>query len=380
MNTFPKLFFITFISFALSTGVNTAGANTCEHKAAGFASQFAQLIREQKYDAMPALLFQWEQECGNSEPVFRARGLQLIAGGMFPGMLPEDQFLDQAIAFEIRGQLISQQLQDDYFLHHQEYFGYVPLNTEFDRQTRRWAGTLLQSGNFYGPALLFLQLWSGDHQAFFLALKQGDYDNTPLGEQYKERVTYFLRKPEINLGIQTGIWMPFESLAALGNHPLLGLNLGMKKGRNYLDLGFYFRFGKTPSPVSLIVKDTLAFTRNHQGAWLGLEYSRVLLSFSTAQLEWHGGVGYDLVELVEQGQDPERFSYGSVSLNTGFTYRYIFPNRTWLSLKPSFVLLNHKGNAALSLQGHAILFSVAYGFTENPRKSQNLRRLGHHKW
>jgi hypothetical protein len=358
-------------------------SENCSEKAENYSIEVANAMLDGDDEALGQWLFAWEQECGITEPVFRARALQLIAAGQFPGALEGTSFLEQAIAFEIRYRLIAEKSpaeRADYFAFHKEYFGYVPINEEFDRQTMRQAARLMNRVSPQSLGYRFLEMYVGEPESFFAALRNGEFEETPLAAEYQNRRDELLRLPEFNIGIRAGMWFPMDELDILGPHPSLGINVGLKRGRNYFDAVFDFRFGKTAYPVSIVLQDTLVKTSNFQGGFLGIEWSRVLVQGSDYNLEIFAGVGYDLIELVEDGQDPGRRSYGSLNFTVGPVYRHIFSNRTWLSIRPAYSFLDHSNPGGSSLIGNAWLFSIAFGYSDNPRKSEGLKRLGYSRW
>lgn len=356
----------------------------CAEKADNYSVEVVKAMMDGNDEALAELLFAWEQDCGLTEPVFRARALQLIAEGRFPGPLDESLLLEKAVAFEIRYRLNTEEspsVRNFFYEEYEEYFGHVPLNEEFDRQTLRIANRLKNQVDDNTLEYRLLELYSGNTVSFFLALKEGNFAETQLAGDYNNRVAELLNMPEINLGVRGGMWFPMGDLDILGVHPALGVNLGVKKNRNYLDAIFDIRFGKAANPVTLVVQDTLVITAtNFQGAYMGLEWSRVLVKGSDYEIELFAGAGYDVIDLIEDGQDPERQTFGSFAVYFGPSYRYIFANRTWLSIRPGFYLLNHNHEGGSSFKGNAWSFTVAFGFSDNARKTENLRRLGFERW
>lgn len=356
---------------------------SCAERAENYSVEVAKAMIDGDDEELAALLFAWEQDCGLTEPVFRARVLQLIADGRFPGPLDESLLLENAVAFEIRHRIITEEsplVRDFFYEEHEEYFGYVSLNDDFDRQTIRIANRLKNEVEKNTLEYRLLELYSGNTESFFLALKEGSFAETQLAGDYNNRVAELLNMPEINLGVRGGMWFPMGDLDILGTHPALGVKLGVKKNRNYLDAIFDIRFGKAANPVTLVVQDTLVTATNFQGAYMGLEWSRVLVKGSDYEIELFAGAGYDVIDLIEDGQDPERQTFGSFAAYFGPSYRYIFANRTWLSLRPGFYLLNHNHEVGSSFKGNAWSFTVAFGFSDNARKTENLRRLGFERW
>lgn len=362
---------------------NNSHTGECLEESNRYAQAYAQLLEDGKYEELGGLLFSWENACEMSEPMFRARALQLIEEGMFPGILARHDMLDLAIAFEIRYQLIetqSHESRQEYYDLYPGYFGYVPLNSRFDRQTRQMAQQLKQREGHNEMASLFLKLYTGETQAFFEALQQKDPAHSMLHTQYAERVAYFRGKPEFNMGVQAGAWFPFDDLSAIGTKPSLGITLGVKWGGNHLDGVFEFRFGNTPERFGFMVQDTLVHTRKYLGGYAGFEYSRLLFSQAASRWELFGALGYDIIEMTEDKRNPEKQFFGSMVFAAGPSYRYVFPNRSWINVRVGYQLLNHSHEQGTPLGGNAVAIRIVYGFWENARKTQNLKRLGVTDW
>ena len=357
----------------------------CQLHAAGYAAQFADLIQSENYSEMPRLLLQWKESCHESEPLFRARALYLIRERKFAEILNGQPILDNAIAFEIRHKLMTEaemQVIDDYFHLYPDYFGFVPMNSDFDRQTQQWARRLQSNVASGSLSFLFLQLWQGQTATFFKTLNAGYFQDTNLAQEYNEKLQENLSLPEFNLGLSAGIWVPSGDISIIGYHPSIGINLGAKTQNTYWDAIFEFRFGNAHQDLEITVRDSLVTTRNYQGGYLGLEISHIIKRFASASeaLEIFAGGGYDIIDIVEDELDPQRQTFGSLALHVGVGYRLHFSNRTWLSIKPGYYFLNHKHASGSSLDGNALSLRLIFGFSENARKSENLKRLGVQQW
>jgi hypothetical protein len=230
---------------------------------------------------------------------------------------------------------------------------------------------------------LVLNLYAGNTSIFFEELKDGFASETALGQSYQNRVERILQKPEWIIGIHAGTWLPSGDISALGMHPALGLSLGGKKGNIALQSSFEFRFGKTPQQVFIVVKDTLAATRNYQGGSLALDLSIDFFEKKNRHMSFFAGAGIDLIDLVENSlQEPERITFLSPELRLGLQYHISFVNRTYLNLSTGFSWLNHQAQLPESTQlnGNAINIKLIFGFRSNPSKTENLERMGIREW
>jgi hypothetical protein len=373
--------FITILLFFPGFLFAQTDNGNCETLAPEYATRFSELIKKEAFDQMPSLLFRWEQECPGSEPLFRARTLFLIFEKQFN--LAEQLTLEHATAFEIRHNLIQNEntaVQSDYFNTYPEYFGFIIPGGDFDRQTRIWARRLQSQVAAGSLSFLLLKLYEGETQYFFHTLRDGAFDTTSLAKEYNEKVNENLRRNEINVGVSTGIWIPSGELTLVGVHPAIGVLVGAKTRNTYWDAIFEFRFGNTRYPFEITIQDSILQTQNYQGGYLGLEASRIIKRFESSTLEIIAGLGYDIIDIVEDSNEPERQTFRSPAANAGLGYRFFFPNRTWLSFKTGYYWLDHSHDAGSPLSGNAFMLKVSYGLSENARKTQNLKRLGVHQW
>ena len=357
----------------------------CIENAASYADQVAEALKNNEEKDLEGILFLWEQQCQHTEPVYRVRTLQQIKKGLWK-LQNGKELLDQALNFKIRSDLINNQdLQNlhDYFDYYPEVFGFVPFTSQFDIQTSLLAKRLLHNNQHDSITNLVLNLYAGNTSIFFEELKDGFASETALGQSYQNRVERILQKPEWIIGIHAGTWLPSGDISALGMHPALGLSLGGKKGNIALQSSFEFRFGKTPQQVFIVVKDTLAATRNYQGGSLALDLSIDFFEKKNRHMSFFAGAGIDLIDLVENSlQEPERITFLSPELRLGLQYHISFVNRTYLNLSTGFSWLNHQAQLPESTQlnGNAINIKLIFGFRSNPSKTENLERMGIREW
>lgn len=359
---------------------NQSSGEDCRLKAPQYADSIALLLQQGLSEKLPFLLLQWEHDCGASEPLFRVRMLQLISEGQFPGYFSAEDMLDNAVAFDVRHEIVeteSMKEREESFELYAVYLGYVALNSNFDMQTQRWARRMLSGFSPQQPEWAWLQLYSGNPESFFLTLREEAYPGADLSEVYKERVAFFQRKPELNMGVGTGIWIPTSDLEVIGLKPSLDIFGGIKTRNTYYDLVFSMRFGKTQKPFELMVRDSIVETRKYQGGFLGLEITQMLIKSSGYEAGIFVSGGYDLIDIVEDRQNPVRETFSSPALHFGPVFTFNLPNRSRLSLKAGYFLINHQNTKGSSLDGNAWNLRVLFGFSDNASKTGNLKRLGY---
>ncbi len=357
-----------------------ADQDQCENLSVGYAMQVSQEIAQANFDNLPPVLMVWQQSCGAIEPLFRARTLLMIHDGVLTRENEPENLLEMAINFEIRNGLMDDEdveKRDDYFETYRDYFGYVPVNSPFDRETRKLANTMLAEGQYDDLAKALLTLYSGRTHDFFQILKKGELEGTVLQESYRKRVKELRGKPEFNLGISSGIWMPTSDLQALGNKPFAGVLVGVKRGRWAVNASFEMRFGTAGDEVFIHSRDTITRAKHYQGGFLGLEATGLVLETGRFRSGLFLTTGFDITDLVEEGQDPRGKTLYSPAIATGFFLGYAFPNRTQLAIKPGIQFLNYKNDGGTPLSGNAITLRLVFSYSDNASRTQGLKRLGY---
>lgn len=374
-------FVIPFALFLSGAGAATILENNwCRDSAVVYADRMLSMIEEGRFSDAKSFTYLWKQQCGMNEPLFRATALLLIKTGDFPGFLEEEDLLDFAIAWEIRYRIMvnqDQDIRDDYYQVHEAYFGFIPFNSSFDRRTRTMARELLRDAAHSSLSMAFLRLYSDEPDDFFLMLKEKNIDYQPLIDTYQQRVLSFQKLPEFNLGISTGLWHPSNHLSSIGLKPAIGVLLGIKWENLMINGLFQVRFGNTQQPIEILMQDTLTSTRTFQGGFGGIEFSYQLLAIQNHRAGISLAVGFDLIELIDRGQDASRTTFYSPVFQSGVYWGYVFRNRTMVSVHPAYAFLNHTNQPGSSLAGNALLLNLVFSFSENARKTENLKRLGY---
>ena len=371
-----------FVWLHVTTNASMAftSLDNCEDVSAMYASQFAQELAQESFENIPPILIMWEQTCGIVEPLFRARTLLMIHDGVFTRTNEPEELFDMAVHFEIRNGLMDDEdaeKRDDYFETYKDYFGYVPINSKFDRETRRFARAMLSVGHHDDLVKAVLTLYSGQSSEFFQILRKGKLSGTVVQENYNLRLKELKRKPELNLGISSGIWIPSSDLRAIGSKPFAGVFVGVKRSRITLNAGFEMRFGTVGEEIYVNLRDTMTLVSHYQGGFLGLETTGMLFESGRFRSGLFMAAGYDIIDLVEEGQDPRGKTLYSPSLAAGIFIGYTFPNQTQLSLKPGIQFLNYKNTGGTSFSGNALNLRLVFSYFENASKSQGLKRLGY---
>jgi hypothetical protein len=352
----------------------------CSREAVIYSKAFIQHFQLKQYDLAEDVLYQWEQECALSEPIQRARLLLLIQNNRLSQQTEPPFLFEAAVAYANRQDLIDHEnpaVRDLHYADNIHYYGYIIPDGDFDRFTRKLAEQLLTQQGQNNLAVSFLHLYSGNSTEFFLQLKQGSFPQTELSKDYHQKVKMLKRMPEFNFGLGTGLWIPGGNLAVLGIKPMVNIYAGMKFQNTTFNIIADIRFGKSKELFEMDIKDTLIQTRNHQGAFFGLQLSRILLRTASIHYGILASAGIDVIDIVEDRQYAQRQMHTSWGFQTGVFAEYIFANRSRLTLTPGYHFINHQNNRGTAMDGNAFILRITYGLSENARRNQNLARLGY---
>lgn len=365
--------------FHYSAPLVRAQQNACQETALKSNYQIPQAFKSNNADSLAFLMHRWERDCGMNEMLFRLKTLLQISQGIETDFFANPQALNYLRIFRYREFLKNDKKASEIFLQYEEYLGYVKPGSEFDIFTKNLAGELLKTSGLRNElARDILMFYAGDSEHLIEKLKQDAYTTTNLQADYNEVVKKLQALPEFRLGVFTGIWSPLGNAAALGNHPLLGAELGIRKRKNQLALAGEFRFADTPSPISVQAenKDTI-ITSKFSGHYVGLEYSRAFNLSLNSALYATAGAGLDGFDAVKKTQGFQSKTINSLNINLGLGYSYRLNAKTSLALQARYHFIDYDNPFGTPLDGHALSVRLVLGFNENARKFEGLRQLGY---
>jgi hypothetical protein len=366
--------------FVYPAKAQDGGEIDCSKEAIVYSKAFIHHFQQGEFELSEDVLYQWEQECGLSEPIQRARVLLLIHTNHFTLQNEPPALQKAATDYTNRLALMEIENPDERELAYREnqnHFGYIPPDGEFDRFTDRLVDELSARQDVSGLSDLFLNLYSGNSKDFFISLKQGSFSESQLSKDYQKEVKRLKRLPEFNFGIGTGIWIPSGNLKSIGNKPIASIYAGLKIHNTTIDAIADIRFGKSSELFEINVKDTLIQTRNHQGGYFGLQLKQILLRHSSLRYGLIASAGVDIIDIVEDRQFPQRQTFASAGFQAGVFAEYVFANRSRLTITPGYQVINHNNSRGTAMDGNAFIVRVLYGLTENASRNQRLNRLGH---
>jgi len=332
-----------------------------------------------EYDSASIVLDNWEAMCGLSEPVIRTRILFAIRNNMFSEDLYDSTIVDDMLNYMMR---MDTSKPAGLYRNYREYFGYVSLRGDYDKFTQRVANELLER-IFYDPAeLLFTELYANVLPDAAKAIqKDTTYTNTSLRTYYYQRVDKYLKLPDVHFGFYTGIWIPFDNASLLGNHPLIGCQIGLRSQKMIYNLSFDVKFLKSKNEYTFLREGYTETTSTFAGIYFGADIEREVITFRKNKINLLGGIGYDGFDAVKvntEDDNPDNdVSHMISSLNTNFGlgFRHFLKNKTYIGLQGKYNFVNYSNPGGTNFAGNCLTISLSIGGFSNEKKSYYLNEL-----
>lgn len=331
------------------------------------------------YDSAGIVLDYWEANCGISEPILRSRILFAILENHFDEALYDSTIVDYVLNYMKRMDITT---TADLYHDYMEYFGFVPIREEYDYFTQCIADTLLKR-IFYNPMELFFSEMYANVIVDPVKEIQLDtiYSNTEFRSFYDKRVDMWKQKADLNLNLFTGIWIPYGNAALLGNHPLLGMQVGVHKQKMTYNLTLAFRLFKSKNEYTILRDGNTETTDRFLGSYVGVDLERELIRFRENEFNLLSGIGYDgfqsiLVNTEDDNPDNDTgHSIHSINTNFGLGYRHYRSNKSYIGLQCRYNFVNYVNTGGTNLSGDNLTVSIFFGGFSNNKKYYELNEL-----
>jgi hypothetical protein len=335
------------------------------------------------FDSVKIVLDNWQTNCGNSEPIVRTRILFAILENNFSEDLYDSTMVDYVLNYLKRMDTTS---TADLYYNYQNYFGFIPIREEYDYFTQCIADTLLQLV-FYNPMELFFSELYANVLADPVKEIQTDtiYNNTEFKSYYYKRVDKYRYKADLNFNVFTGIWIPFDNAALLGNHPVLGFQIGAHFQKMTYNFTLAFRLLKSKNEYTILRNGNIETTDNFFGGYVGVDVEREIYRFGKNEFDILAGIGYDgFTSVITNTEDdnPDNDvgnSIGSINTNFGLGYRHHFSNRRYIGIQGKYNFVNYVNTGGTNLSGDNITISIFYGGFSNSQKDYELNELRYNR-
>lgn len=352
----------------------------CESVARNSTSWIMYFYSKGDFDSATIVLDNWQIACGLSEPILRTRILFDICNGTFSENMYDSTIVDVLLNYMLRMDTTSLR---NLYSRYPENFGFVPLRSDFDYFTQSIADSLLLRA-FYDPAELFFSEFYANvlPDPVKVIFKDSDFDSTLIKSYYAQRVKKFLKKPDFHLGLYSGIWIPGGNAALLGNHPVIGIQVGVRSQNKMIyNLSIESKFSK-PKNEYTILRDGIIDTSNRfGGVYLGVDVEREILKLRKNTISLLAGIGYDGFDAIKVNTEDDDLNndnshmISSVNTNFGLAYRHYFLKSTYFGFQGKYNIVNYSNRGGTNFAGNTLTISLSIGGFFNENKSYNLKKL-----
>ncbi len=251
-------------------------------------------------DSLLDWLNAWGSESGAVEPLVRVRIMGAIWDGRFteelygPGII--NQLVDFCTGSWRQGQapILSADLAAAVAAGTAP--SYDAVREAFETFSQAFADQLLPHVPMGSPEEFFCLMYSGRSTQAWRLLASGDLAGTHL-EDYRDRKLQVLHAvlPKF-IAVQGGMWSPFGKYAFAGDHALVGLQFGVRKGPWFARLVTEVRLGRTNLGYVARNENILGVSDRFDAALVSMELGRAVPVWGSLSLEGFGGVGMDAVK------------------------------------------------------------------------------------
>lgn len=185
-----------------------------------------------EFDKISQILKNWEEKCGNVEPVQRAKLLFAIYNQTLLDTLAK-QYIDHYLSkYSNRVQNSKKANYQEIFISDKTYYDYVPLNSEFDKWLEFIAVISMKKQDKGSHEYLLCVLFSGNLDLFYEEIKKPEYEKNHIVNALntKDSDSDFNNR----YTLMVGRWIP---LGRLQNIVQPGHQVGVKYGRYLYEYG-----------------------------------------------------------------------------------------------------------------------------------------------
>jgi hypothetical protein len=353
----------------------------CEYIAYQSTSLIIKYYKVHDYDSALLVLNDWQTACGESEPITRTRILLAINDHAFDENIYDSTIVDDVLNYMQR---IETKSPDTLYGDYKSYFGYVPIRGFYDYFTQSLADSLLKREFDTPLELLFCQFYSNIVNNPVKEIKANKlYSNTAIKSYYENDVKEALSWPGINISFIAGAWIPTGNAALLGNHPLLGAQVGIKVNKMMGNVTLAFKLAHSANSYAIYKDGAIDTTDYFFGGYLGLDFEREILKGKKHELDLLFGIGYDGFESLKSGlENTDTYSghtISSLNMNAGLGYRYFYKKGKYIGLQAKYNVINYNNSGGTNLMGDCITISLVVGGLSSPERDNRLRDLRYYE-
>lgn len=338
------------------------------------------------YDDQPENLVEalgvWERECGDTEVVQRTRILaaiwmgdpvEAVYGDAIAGYLLEFYEWHEGISLpwpsEGRPSGADFPLDPDS----------DPERADYDDFTISLARQLLP---YTQPGTLerfFARFYSGDVAAFE-SVRDSTLADTVLARSYQAEIDRLSGGWEHLWAAHLGYWTPRRGLAELGDHPVLGFDLGLRHGRLLLRASMEMRILEAARSYQVVHEGRIVESDAFNALYLGFEPAVRLWRWRRLEVDASVGLGWSGLAAVEGDPDlgePATWIHATdASVGLGLRLGMGATRSRLLGLEVRYSRLDFStGVPGGDLVGGAWSLRLTFGFLGNRERDARLRAL-----
>ena len=346
----------------------------CNDIAINSSDLFIQYIKSNQFDSARIVVDFWEKNCDLSEPILRAKILLEILSSELNESTYDSTILENVINFITRLDFSKLSNYRENYEYYAPYFGFVPLNSDYDRSTKEIAQEIKNFDN--DLELLYSLLYSEKIDEFYHKLQESEYENYTIRMNYDKQIHELKKLPDGHYDISIGAFIPTSKASLLGFHPTLGISGGLKFKKITYDFTMDMRFGSTRDKYQVIKSDTL-ITDYYFGAYFGFDISYDILRYKKSELLLLGGIGFDGFDTELTSSDNGAVvSVLSANLNGGLMYRWYYNNENYIGICYQYNFVNYNSDKIVNdLTGNFHSIALSFGGVNNREKREGLKQL-----
>lgn len=337
---------------------------------------FVQYMNENKIDSTKNILSYWENECGTSEPVYRAKIILALKTGQLNDTLLADNPIGNILNYQNRMRMIKYSMYHQYDKR-QSYYGFIPLNQAFDNYIHGLALELKANYNQESIEYLLVELYSDNCDTIFSKIQSKTYEKSFLRGEYNKVLEKYKKIPEVHVSSFIGVWIPTGNLTIIGHHPELGFQVGLKRKKMNYDFTIAFKFMKSPNEYYAIDNNFLIPTICFAGRYIGFDIGKDMFVKKGHEIQLIGGIAYDGFNVLDKDKR-KMFKYiatATYNVNFGFSYRYYITNDFYFGLMAKYHLVDYTLNNVIYYTGCPITVHFAIGTVFNSYRNEKLKDL-----
>lgn len=364
-------------------GVSKLRPNVCSDIAYSSSIAFTGFMKTLQYDSAKQVLQYWESKCGLKEPVFRAGVMLALATAEDVDSLLNSESLFFLRSFAYRYQMIKSRDFSSYD-YNQPYFGFVPIGQELDSFTIDFFNNEYLKHKPGTTAFLLSEVYSGHADSLYSSLQSEEYSETALAREYYKLVNRYLNKPETNMALVAGVWIPTGGITRLGTHPDVGAQLGAKYRKVNIDLTVMFKFLRSQNPyyATRVRSDqSVVLTDKFFGGYLGIDGGYDIWRNKNQEVHALFGAGVDGFDAIEADtiRQLKAESTWTYNFNFGVGYRLYINNSAYIGLRAKYNIVDYSLRGVVDFTGNPITIQFLIGGLFNRVKRNGLESL-HYKW